>query len=118
MLEVYLNELVAENSASVAEQRIKSQPNEPFLSQNYPNPFNPTTTIEYYIPHRGFVSLKIYSILGCEVATLVSRELEAGSYYAKFDASKFSSGIYFAKMFVNSSQNKTVAQVRKLILIK
>ncbi|MBS1515195.1 MAG: T9SS type A sorting domain-containing protein, partial [Bacteroidetes bacterium] len=68
------------------------------LSQNYPNPFNPSTNIKFAIPQSGFVTLKIYNMLGKEVATLVSSNLSAGSYNYDFNASNLASGIYFYKL--------------------
>jgi len=68
------------------------------LSQNYPNPFNPSTTIEYQLPQRTFVLLKIYDILGREVATLVNEEKNAGVFKITWNASHFSSGVYFLRM--------------------
>ncbi|MBK8553848.1 MAG: T9SS type A sorting domain-containing protein [Ignavibacteria bacterium] len=65
------------------------------LSQNYPNPFNPVTNLKYGIPYQGFVSLKVYDILGNEVRTLVNETKTAGSYSVTFDAADLSSGIYF-----------------------
>jgi len=65
------------------------------LSQNYPNPFNPTTTIEFSLPQSGFVSLRVFDLLGQEIATLVNEEKAAGSYRATFDASNLPSGTYF-----------------------
>jgi|YNPMSStandDraft_1061717.scaffolds.fasta_scaffold01980_4 hypothetical protein len=64
------------------------------LSQNYPNPFNPTTSIEFSLPKSSYVSLKVYDILGKEVASLVGENLSAGSYKAIFDATNLKSGIY------------------------
>jgi len=80
------------------------------LNQNYPNPFNPTTNISYAIPKSGLVNLKVYNILGKEIATLVNKEMQAGKYEVIFDASKFSSGVYFYTLtFENhSSTNKMV----------
>ncbi|MDE3059339.1 MAG: T9SS type A sorting domain-containing protein, partial [Bacteroidota bacterium] len=77
------------------------------LSQNYPNPFNPTTTIRFAIPvsPRGqaeFVSLKVYDLLGREVATLVNEVKKAGSYTVTFDGSKLASGVYFYRMKAGS----------------
>lgn len=92
------------------------EPNFPksfYLYQNYPNPFNPTTTIRYEIPKASFVSLKIYDLLGREVATLVNGEKNAGSYEAKFDGSKLSSGIYFYRMKAGSFIN-----TKKFVLLK
>ncbi len=65
------------------------------LSQNYPNPFNPSTTIKYEISELSFVTLKVYDVLGKEVATLVNEELEAGEYEIDFIAGDLPSGIYF-----------------------
>ncbi len=68
------------------------------LYQNFPNPFNPTTNIKFQIPKDGFVLLKVYDILGREVATLVNEEKKAGFYNLQFDATGLSSGIYFYKL--------------------
>lgn len=68
------------------------------LSQNYPNPFNPATTIEYTIPEKNRVTLKIYDMLGKEITTLVDKEQEEGSYIVMWDASSFSSGVYIYKL--------------------
>ncbi len=83
------------------------------LSQNYPNPFNPTTKIEYAIPKSGYVSLKVYNVIGQEVTTLVASDLKAGKYYVTFDGSKLSSGVYFYRL-----QTGSVSITKKLILMK
>jgi len=72
------------------------------LGQNYPNPFNPSTTIEYSIPQNSDVSLKIYDMLGKEVASLVSGYKETGTYIVNWDASHLSSGVYFYKLVAGS----------------
>ncbi len=84
-----------------------------FLSPNYPNPFNPSTTIEFLIPTAEFVTLKVYDVLGNEVATLVNEEKPTGSYEINFDASELSSGIYFYKL-----QTGLFVETRKMILLK
>lgn len=89
------------------------------LYQNYPNPFNPTTTIAYYLPVSGHVTLKLYNILGSEVATLLDKDQAKGSYTINFDASHYSlsSGIYILKLSAEDnlrSYNHTI----KLSLIK
>ena len=68
------------------------------LEQNYPNPFNPTTSIEYSVVSNEYVSLKVYDLLGNEVATLLNQKKEAGKYRVSFDASKFASGVYIYQL--------------------
>lgn len=88
-------------------------PNSYALEQNYPNPFNPTTNITFSLPESGSVTLKIYNMLGSEVATLVDSELPAGSFDVTWDATNFSSGMYIYKL---TADNFT--QTKKLTLIK
>ncbi len=83
------------------------------INQNFPNPFNPSTTINYQLPTNGFVTLKVYNILGEEVATLVNEEKEAGMYQVKFDGSKLSSGMYFYKLTAGK-----ITEIKKMILLK
>ena len=83
------------------------------LEQNYPNPFNPTTTISYTIPTNGLVTLKIFDILGTEVADLINQVEDAGSYSVTFNASELPSGIYF---YTLTSGN--FIDTKKLILLK
>jgi hypothetical protein len=84
-----------------------------YLSEAYPNPFNPSTTIHYQIPQAGIVILKIYDILGNEVATLVNEEKSAGKYNVNFNASSLSSGVYIYKIQTSSFINS-----KKMILLK
>lgn len=88
-------------------------PNGYFLSQNYPNPFNPSTKISYGVKEGGFVSLKVYNILGVEVATLVNGYKPAGSYEAYLNLPNLSSGVYIYSLQVNG-----FTQTRKMILEK
>ena len=83
------------------------------LSQNYPNPFNPTTTIQYQIKGRGHVNLKVFDLLGREVALLVNEMKEPGVYDIKFDGSKLGSGIYIYRINTNS-----FSASRKFVLLK
>ena len=83
------------------------------LSQNYPNPFNPTTNINFSIPKNELVKIKVYDILGKEVAILVNEQMNAGAYNISFDASKLSSGIYMYKITAGS-----FSDIRKMMLIK
>jgi len=81
--------------------------------QNYPNPFNPSTKISYQIPTKNLVTLKVYDILGREVATLVNAQQNAGQYVATFDGSRLASGVYFYRI-----QAGTYINTKKLLLLK
>ncbi|MCL4511682.1 MAG: family 10 glycosylhydrolase [Bacteroidetes bacterium] len=83
------------------------------LLQNYPNPFNPTTTIKFRVASSGFVSLKVYDVLGREVATLVNEQRNAGSYSVTFDGSKLPSGVYFYRLAVNGFMS-----TKSMVLVK
>lgn len=84
------------------------------LSQNYPNPFNPSTELQFTLEKDGYTSLKVYNLLGQEVATLFDGNAVAGQLYEQtWSASKFPSGTYFARL---ESANKTM--MRKLVLMK
>ena len=88
-------------------------PNNYVLEQNYPNPFNPVTNIKYSIPKAGFVTLKVYNLLGQEVATIFEGNQNAGNYIATFDASNLSSGVYMYRL-----ESENVSITKKLVLIK
>ncbi|MHB9010653.1 MAG: T9SS type A sorting domain-containing protein [Ignavibacteriaceae bacterium] len=98
---------------AVKERNTGNVPDGFSLSQNYPNPFNPTTSINYSIPKASFVSIKVYDVLGNEVALLVNEEKPAGNYGVTFDAGKLSSGVYFYKM-----QAGNFVETKKLIVMK
>ncbi len=98
---------------SVDENESTRIPREFLLSQNYPNPFNPATNFEFRIPDFGFVTFKIYDVLGNEVATLVNEEKPAGNYTVKFNGSNLSSGIYFYQIIAGAN-----SITRKMILLK
>jgi hypothetical protein len=83
------------------------------LSQNFPNPFNPTTKINFAVPYRSFVSLKVYDLNGREVSALVNNTLQAGTYQYEFDAAALPSGTYFYKL-----ETSDFTSTKKLILIK
>jgi hypothetical protein len=83
------------------------------LSQNYPNPFNPSTTIRYSVPASGMVSLKIYNILGQEVASLVSEFKEAGRYSIVWNAGSYPSGSYFYRIVAGGN-----TKVLRMVLVK
>ncbi len=89
------------------------------LSQNYPNPFNPSTRIKFDLPEGGFVSLAVYNVLGQRVGELVSEYREAGFHSAVWNAERQTSGVYFARFNVTSSDGKVIySKVNKLVLMK
>jgi len=83
------------------------------LNQNYPNPFNPTTNIGFRISTSEFVSLKVFNVLGSEVAVLINEEKPAGYYEIEFDASDLTSGIYYYR--INAGN---YSETKKMILLK
>lgn len=83
------------------------------LSQNYPNPFNPSTKISYDLPNNSFVTLKIFNVMGEEVATLVSSEQSAGNHSVSFDGNQLSSGVYYYRI-----EAGTFNAVKKMVLLK
>jgi hypothetical protein len=83
------------------------------LSQNYPNPFNPTTNIDYSVGKKGFVSLKVYDLLGKEIATLVNETKNTGNYTITFNAVKLSSGVYYYKI-----QSGDFVDMKTMVIVK
>ncbi len=98
---------------SVEESETENIPQAFILNQNYPNPFNPSTIISWQSPVGSHQTLKIYDVLGNEVATLVNEYKPAGSYEVEWDASKYSSGVYFYKLQVGS-----FSEIKKMMLLR
>lgn len=102
------------NSGGVTSaEKETAMPTEFELAQNYPNPFNPSTTIQFALPVAGNYSLKVYNIIGQEVANLIQSELTAGVHKINFDASRLASGVYFYRL---SGKNVNIS--KKMLLIK
>jgi hypothetical protein len=105
------------------EEALEYVPDEFELSQNYPNPFNPTTTIEYYLPEDSRVTIVVYNTLGQVMDRLVDAESqEAGYLEVAFDASKYSSGVYFYRLSATTEEeggaSRSFSTVRKMVLMK
>jgi uncharacterized protein (TIGR03790 family) len=99
--------------SNVVEARIANAPTACVLKQNYPNPFNPTTMISYQLPEGGNVILKVYDVIGKEVATLVDGEQNAGEHYATFSAAALASGLYFYTI-----KTGTFTETKRMMLMK
>ncbi len=98
-----------------------THPSEWILKQNYPNPFNPATQIEFSIPRTSYVSLKVYDLLGKEVATLFDGTRVAGDYSVTFDGNRYTSGTYFYQLQaadVNGGSVRDYVETKKLVLMK
>ena len=95
------------------EKNNESIPTKYSLKQNYPNPFNPETVISYQLPVMSKVELKVYDVLGREVATLVNKEQSAGTYEVQFDASNLTSGIYFYRLMSGE-----YSETKKMLILK
>ena len=98
---------------SVEEINDKVLPKEFNLYQNYPNPFNPSTTIQFALPKESFTKLEIFNAIGERVETLITETLAGGVYQYKWDANKFSSGVYFYRLIADN-----FVQTKKLLLMK
>jgi phosphatidylserine/phosphatidylglycerophosphate/cardiolipin synthase-like enzyme len=95
------------------DERDQTNPQSFMLSQNFPNPFNPSTRIEYQIPVRSFVRLKVFDLLGREVQILVNQDQPPGTYRIDLNGSNFASGVYIYRMEAGS-----VVLHRKMLLLK
>jgi hypothetical protein len=119
---IVIKDFVFSGPATSVENDGVGSPSEFLLFQNYPNPFNPSTKIKFTIPNNVILSgaknltqvqLKVFDILGNEIATLVNEELPAGEYEVKFDAGNLSSGMYFYKL-----QAGSFTVTKKMVLLR
>jgi hypothetical protein len=108
-----INEAQNKYNTVLSVDKISELPTGYSLEQNYPNPFNPNTKIQFSINESQPVTLKVFDVLGNEVATLVNQELTAGTYQYDFDASNLSSGVYYYKL-----QAGNFTETRKMILVR
>ncbi len=101
------------DAVSDVENELIGNPNDFALAQNYPNPFNPATKIKYHVPAEEFVSLKVFDLLGREVASLVEDVKSAGTYEVSFNAAELSTGVYFYKLTAGS-----FTETKKMMVVK
>jgi len=105
--------LFVEGVSTGANDRSGTLPGSVLLGQNYPNPFNPSTTISFTLSSRSFASLKVFELIGREVATLVSEELPAGNYSRHWNAAHLSSGVYYYRL-----QTGSFAATKTMLFLK
>jgi N-acetylmuramoyl-L-alanine amidase len=105
--------IVRKSVVSVDDENADFIPNQYRLEQNYPNPFNPSTVIQFGLPNPGYITLKIFNILGEEVATLVDGELIAGTHTIEWNAGTVASGIYFYRL-----QADAYTETKKMLYLK
>ncbi len=100
--------------------KLEAEPREFILQQNYPNPFNPTTNLSFVIGHSSFVSLKVFDVLGKEVATLVNEVKSAGTYEVKFNGRNLPSGIYSYRLTAQRVESSTggFSETKRMVLIR
>jgi hypothetical protein len=103
---------------SVGEKPMVSLPKSYQLFQNYPNPFNPSTDIRYNVASASVVKLSVYNILGQEVAILLNAQRQPGSYTVRWNAARQSSGIYFARLWIQTIAGKIFTQTQKMLFAK
>ncbi|GMU95220.1 T9SS type A sorting domain-containing protein [Ignavibacterium album] len=109
-----INEATVKYNTVLSIDRIDSEiPTDFILAQNYPNPFNPNTKIQFSVSKAQSVSLKVFDVLGNEIATLVNEELSPGVYQYNFDATNLSSGVYYYKL-----QSGSYSETKKMILMR
>ncbi|MCB0299438.1 MAG: T9SS type A sorting domain-containing protein [Calditrichaeota bacterium] len=111
--DIYLDNIYFFSSATGIEEISDVNPSAYALEQNYPNPFNPSTAIRFIQPNANHVTLKVYDLLGQEIATLVNEFKNAGAYEVTFDASNLPSGIYLYSISTGDFN-----AVKKMMLIK
>jgi hypothetical protein len=113
LTDLYIAKINMNNISDVEENTNEFLLNKFELLQNYPNPFNHSTTIYYSIPELSFATVKVYDVLGGEVAKLINEELPAGSYEIEFNAAGLPSGIYFYQL-----QTGSFVETKKMVLMK
>jgi len=109
---IFIKDFVFSGAATTVEEELNN-PKEFYLTQNYPNPFNPLTKVNYQIPELSFATLRVYNVLGNEIATLVNEEKPIGSYEVEFNATGLPSGIYFYRLKAGS-----FFETKKMVLMK
>jgi hypothetical protein len=113
ILDITLRDFEFRSAVSSTTDYSENLVKEYLLLQNYPNPFNPSTVIEFHIPNTEYISVKVYDVMGREVAVLVNEQKEAGNHKIDFDASHLSSGVYFYQL-----AGRNFVDTRKFVLMK
>ncbi len=111
-------QLTAEPSTEVAHQQQPDLPQEYSLLPNYPNPFNPSTTLRYLVPKASHVTIKIYNIIGKEVATLVNRQIDAGYHEVAWDTQNIENQVMSSGIYICQMQAGSFVESRKIMLVR
>jgi hypothetical protein len=109
----HIDRLISYNVTGLNEEVTNQNSDNFLLAQNYPNPFNPSTKIVYSLPQSGLVNIKVFDVLGNEVAELVNENKNSGSYFVTFDGSPFSSGVYFCTLTCGNFSKSTKMLLHK-----
>ncbi len=117
-IDLWIAAYYKKGNATSVEGIVAQIPEHYSLEQNYPNPFNPSTTIKFSLPVNSKVSLKIFNILGQQVAELLNTQLSSGVHNVSFNASSLSSGVYFYRLEAKGGDGAEFMKVKKLMLLK
>ncbi len=109
----YILKEIVNNLTDITNDKSFAEVKEFYLSQNFPNPFNSGTIINYSVPNPGLISIKVYDVLGREIATLINENKNIGEYQVRFNGDIFNSGIYFYNITAENFN-----QTKKMILLK
>jgi len=107
-----------ESSGNTKESSVPAKPARTTLKTNYPNPFNPVTTIRYRLAKSGHVRLTVYDVLGRRIATIVDANQQKGAHQVTFNASQFSSGVYFYRLRAPEGTGGDKVFVKKMLVMK
>jgi hypothetical protein len=99
-------------------EELSSIPESFLLAQNYPNPFNPTTQITYSVPEESFVNIKVYDMLGREVANIVNNTKSARNHNVVFDAKDLASGVYIYRITASKNGRVIFTSSKKMVLVR
>ena len=117
-IDLWITAFYKKGSATSVESYVAMIPQQYSLDQNYPNPFNPSTSIRFSLPVGAWIELKIYNLLGQQVANLVHEQMAAGVHVVRFNAAGLASGFYISRLVAKGNDGSSFSSVKKLMLLK